>query len=33
MPENLDGYDKIYLGYPNYWGIMPDGGLYFFGAV
>ena len=23
MPENLDGYDEIYLGYPNYWGIMP----------
>lgn len=23
MPENLDGYDDIYLGYPNYWGTMP----------
>ena len=23
MPENLDGYDEIYLGYPNYWGTMP----------
>lgn len=22
-PENLDGYDEIYLGYPNYWGTMP----------
>lgn len=20
---NLDGYDTIYLGYPNYWGTMP----------
>jgi len=20
---NLDGYDEIYLGYPNYWGTMP----------
>lgn len=23
LPENLDGYDEIYLGYPNYWGDMP----------
>ena len=23
MPEDLDAYDKIYLGYPNYWGTMP----------
>ncbi len=23
MPENLDAYDEIYLGYPNYWGTMP----------
>ncbi|MCI5602984.1 MAG: flavodoxin [Clostridiales bacterium] len=23
MPENLDEYDEIYLGYPNYWGTMP----------
>lgn len=23
MPESLDGYDEIYLGYPNYWGSMP----------
>ncbi len=23
MPETLDGYDTIYLGYPNYWGTMP----------
>ena len=23
LPEDLDGYDKIYLGYPNYWGTMP----------
>lgn len=22
-PENLKGYDTIYLGYPNYWGTMP----------
>ena len=23
LPANLDGYDEIYLGYPNYWGDMP----------
>ena len=23
LPERLDGYDTIYLGYPNYWGTMP----------
>ena len=23
LPETLDGYDEIYLGYPNYWGTMP----------
>ena len=23
MPQSLDGYDEIYLGYPNYWGTMP----------
>lgn len=23
VPENLDGYDEIYLGYPNYCGTMP----------
>lgn len=22
-PESLDGYDIIYLGFPNYWGTMP----------
>ena len=22
-PESIDGYDEIYLGYPNYWGTMP----------
>lgn len=22
-PDGLDGYDTIYLGYPNYWGTMP----------
>lgn len=22
-PENLDGYDVIYLGFPNYWSTMP----------
>lgn len=22
-PENLDSYDVIYLGFPNYWGTMP----------
>lgn len=22
-PENLDQYDVIYLGFPNYWGTMP----------
>lgn len=23
LPESLDGYEEIYLGYPNYWGDMP----------
>lgn len=23
MPQSLDNYDEIYLGYPNYWGSMP----------
>ena len=23
LPESLDSYDEIYLGYPNYWGDMP----------
>ena len=23
LPENLEDYDEIYLGYPNYWGTMP----------
>lgn len=23
LPQNLDAYDEIYLGYPNYWGTMP----------
>lgn len=23
MPDSLDGYEEIYLGYPNYWGDMP----------
>jgi flavodoxin len=23
VPESLDGYDTIYLGYPNYWSTMP----------
>ncbi len=23
LPENLDEYDEIYLGYPNFWGTMP----------
>ena len=22
-PRNLENYDTIYLGYPNYWGTMP----------
>ncbi len=22
-PENIDGYDEIYLGFPNYWSTMP----------
>lgn len=22
-PESIDGYDVIYLGFPNYWGTMP----------
>ena len=23
MPENLEGYDTIFIGYPNWWGTMP----------
>ena len=23
LPESLEPYDEIYLGYPNYWGTMP----------
>ena len=23
LPNNLDTFDEIYLGYPNYWGTMP----------
>lgn len=23
LPESLDSYDEIYLGYPNYWGDLP----------
>lgn len=23
LPNNLDAYNEIYLGYPNYWGTMP----------
>ncbi len=23
LPADLDDYDEIYLGYPNYWGTMP----------
>ncbi len=23
MPDSLEDYDEIYLGYPNYWGDMP----------
>lgn len=23
LPENIDKYAEIYLGYPNYWGTMP----------
>ena len=23
LPDDLDAYDEIYLGYPNYWGMMP----------
>ena len=26
LPESLDGYDEIYLGYPNYCGTMPMAG-------
>ena len=22
-PQNLDAYDTVYLGFPNYWGTMP----------
>ena len=23
LPQDMDQYDEIYLGYPNYWGTMP----------
>ena len=23
LPDDIDKYDEIYLGYPNYWGTMP----------
>lgn len=23
LPDNIDKYDVVYLGYPNYWGTMP----------
>lgn len=23
LPDNIDSYSEIYLGYPNYWGTMP----------
>jgi len=23
LPDDLDAYDEVYLGYPNYWGTMP----------
>jgi flavodoxin len=23
LPESIDGYDTVYLGYPNYWSTMP----------
>ena len=23
LPDSLEGYDEIYLGYPNYWGDLP----------
>ena len=23
LPANMESYDEIYLGYPNYWGTMP----------
>lgn len=23
FPENMDTYDEVYLGFPNYWGTMP----------
>jgi flavodoxin len=23
LPENLDGYDTIFIGFPNWWGTMP----------
>lgn len=23
LPDSLDGYEEVYLGYPNYWGTMP----------
>ena len=27
LPDSLEGYDIIYLAYPNYWGTMADGGM------
>lgn len=33
LPADLDGYDEIYLGYPNYWGHDADGGLHISGAL
>lgn len=29
MPDDIDKYDEIYLGYPNYWGTMPMAGYTF----
>ena len=23
MPEDISGYDNIFVGYPNWWGTMP----------
>ena len=33
MPDSLDGYDEIYLGYPQLLGRYADGSIYFFREV
>ena len=31
--DSLDGYDTIFVGYPNWWGTMPMAMFTFFGAL